>query len=246
MLGTIVNIIAVLCGGTIGLLLGRRIPQKIMDTVMIGLGLCTVYIGISGALEGQNTLIIILSIVFGAIIGEAVDIDHWVNHFASWLEDTLTRKQLTSDTGTSSAKPSLAEGFVTSSLVFCVGAMTILGALQSGLTGDHTTLYTKSLLDLMSSMIFAASLGSGVLLSIAFILVYQGGITLLAQALAPVLSTVVIAEMTCVGSLLIIGLGLNLLKISKFKIMNFLPAIFLPMLLCPLWDWLASLFPALL
>lgn len=246
MLGTIVNMIAVLCGGTIGLLLGSRIPKKIMDTVMIGLGLCTVYIGISGALQGQNTLITILSLVLGAIIGEAIDIDRWVNHLAAWLEQKLTRKGATSNQGSASKKSSLAEGFVTSSLVFCVGAMTILGALQSGLTGDHTTLYTKSLLDLMSSTLFAASLGGGVLLSVGFILIYQGGITLLAQALAPLLSTAVIAEMTCAGSLLIIGLGLNLLNISKFKIMNFLPAIFLPMLLCPLWDWLATLLPGLL
>lgn len=238
MIGTIVNMIAVLCGGTIGLLCRSKIPQKLMDTVMIGLALCTVYIGIDGAMEGQNALITILSLTVGAFIGETIDIDKHVNRLANWLERKLTKKSDVTDNA--QAKSTLAEGFVTSSLVFCVGAMTILGALQSGLAGDHNTLYTKSLLDFMSSMMFAASLGGGVLLSIAFIFVYQGGITMLAQVLAPLLNSMVIAEMTCAGSLLIIGLGLNLLKVTKIKIMNLLPAIFLPMLFCPLWDLVAG------
>ena len=130
---------------------------------------------------------------------------------------------------------SLAEGFVTASLLFCVGAMTIVGALQSGLTGDHQMLFTKSMLDFVSSMIFASSLGAGVLFASAFVLVFQGGITLLAGFVSPFLGEAVIAEMTCAGSVLIIGLGLNLLGLTRLKVMNYIPAIFLPVLLCLIW-----------
>ena len=126
----------------------------------------------------------------------------------------------------------IAEGFVTASLLFCVGAMTIVGSLQAGLTGDNTMLYTKATLDFISSLIFAASLGIGVLLAAAFVLVFQGAIVLAAQAAAPLLTDYVVAEMTCVGSILIVGLALNILGVTNLKIMNFLPAIFLPILLC--------------
>lgn len=224
MTGVLVNVLTVLIGSTIGLLFRKLIPQQATEFVMKGIGLCTIYIGIDGALGGTNTLITIISIAVGALIGVLADLDKHLNHFAGKLEDRFKNKD--------GSGPSIAEGFVTASLVFCVGAMTIVGSLQAGLTGDNTMLYTKSTLDLISSVIFAASLGIGVMLAAAFVLVFQGGIVLVAQAAAPFLTDYVIAEMTCVGSILILALGLNILGITNLKVMNFLPAIFIPILLC--------------
>ena len=226
MLGTWVNVATVLLGGTIGLLIKKGLSDKMSDALMKGLALCTLTIGISGALKGQDTLKLILSMVAGTLIGEALDLDGKVHRLGDWVE-----KRFSKGTG----KTSIAEGFVTASLLFCVGAMTIVGSLQSGLTGDHTMLCTKSLLDFVSSMIFASSLGVGVLFSAAFVLAFQGSITLLAGVVSPFLGELAIAGMTCVGSVLIIGLGRNMLGLTKLKIMNHLPAIFLPILLCMLW-----------
>jgi uncharacterized protein len=222
MLGTIVNTIAVIIGGAIGILLKRGLPEKISDTVMKGLALSTLYIGISGALKGQNTMVLIISIVIGAIIGEAVDLDDKLNSLGNFIE----RKFKSKDKNTS-----VAEGLVTASLLFCVGAMTVVGSLQSGLTGNNEMLFTKSILDFVAAIIFASSLGVGVIFSSIFIFMYQGTLTLLAQFISPYLGEIVIAEMTCVGSLLIIALALNMMKVSRFKVMNYVPAIFLPIII---------------
>lgn len=157
------------------------------------------------------------------MIGEALDIDTRVNEGVRKLEKKFSKE---------GKSQSLSEGFITSSLLFCIGSMTIVGALNAGLKGDNAMLYTKSLMDFTSSIIFASALGAGVFLSVFFILVYQGGLTLLASLMAPVLSTGVITEMTCVGSLVIIATGLNLLEITDLKVLNFIPAMFLPILLC--------------
>lgn len=233
MLGTIVNSVAIVLGGAIGMLLKKGLPKKIADTLMIGLGLCTLYIGISGCLAGENTLVLIVSMVIGTIIGEAVDLDDKINRLGQFLERKFGGKK--SDvpvTVSQGRKVSLAEGFVTSSLLFCVGAMAIVGSLQSGLTGNHETLYAKSVLDFVAAIIFASTLGAGVMLSASLLFIYQGSITLLAQFIEPFLTEAVIAEMNCVGNVIIIGLAMNMLGISKFKVMNFVPAIFLPILLC--------------
>ena len=224
MFGVLVNVATVLIGSTVGLLFRKMIPQHATDFVMKGIGLCTIYIGIDGALGGTNPLIAIISMAVGALIGALADLDKHLNHFAGKLEDRFKNKDGTG--------PSIAEGFVTASLVFCVGAMTIVGSLQSGLTGDHSMLITKATLDLVSSLIFAASLGIGVMLAAAFVLVFQGGIVLIAQAAAPFLTDYVIGEMTCVGSILIMALGMNIIGVTNFKVMNYLPAIFIPILLC--------------
>lgn len=225
LIGTLVNTATVIAGSLIGLFLGNILPKRLQDTVMKGLGLCTLFIGITGLMGGENTLITVLSMAIGAVIGELLDLDGHLNRFAEKLEKRFKR-----DGG----RTSLAEGFVTASLVFCVGAMTIMGALNDGLTGDHTMLFTKATLDFISSIIFASSLGLGVLLAAAAVLVIEGGIACLAGVMAPLLQydAAVIPEMTVVGSLLIVGLGLNLLGITKLKVMNYLPAIFLPILLC--------------
>lgn len=224
MIGVLVNTLTVIVGSTIGLLFRKLIPEQWTDFIMKGIALCSLYIGIDGALEGTNTLVTIISIAVGALIGAALDLDDKLNRFASGLENRFKKE--------GSGGSTIAEGFVTASLLFCIGAMTIVGSLQAGLTGDNTMLYTKATLDFISSLIFAASLGIGVLLAAAFVLVFQGAIVLAAQAAAPLLTDYVVAEMTCVGSILIVGLALNILGVTNLKIMNFLPAIFLPILLC--------------
>ena len=190
---------------------------------MKGLALCVLLIGISGALKGENTLIAILSIAIGAIIGEIIDLDRRLNNLGQLLEARFSKGD---------GEQTVARAFVTSSLLFCVGAMAIVGSLQSGLTGDHEMIYTKSMLDGISSIIFASSLGYGVVFSAVAVFVYQGAIVLLAQCIAPFLSDAVIAEMTCTGSLLIIALGLNMLGLTRIKVANYLPALLLPILLC--------------
>ena len=236
--GTIVNALAVLAGSAAGLLLAflakrfsRLLPtssailgERLQTIIMQGIALCTLYIGISGSLKGQNTLIAIISIALGALIGELLDFDKWVHRLGDWFQCKLAK--------VAGENSSVSEGFVTASLLFCVGAMSIVGSLDSGLSGNHTTLYAKSLLDGISSIVFSASMGIGVALSVIVILLYQGGIAMLASVLAPLLSDAVIAEMSCVGSLLIIAISLNMLKITNIKVMNLIPAIFLPILLC--------------
>ena len=234
LLGTLVNTCTVIAGALIGMLLKKGIPKRISDTVFYALALVTIYIGISGSLAGKNTLIAVIVMVLGALMGEALDIDKRVNNIGKKLENKF-------DKGNQSS--TFAQGFTSASLLFCVGAMTIVGCLQAGIKGDNTILFTKSAMDFVSSMIFASTMGVGVLFSAIFVLVYQGLITLLAGVISPLLTDAVIAEMSCVGFIIIIGLGLNMLNVTKLKIMNFVPAIFLPILFCPLYDWLASILP---
>lgn len=224
MIGTIVNTCTVLMGSLIGLLLNKGIPERIADQMMKALGLCTIFIGVQGAFKGENTLIMIISMVIGVVIGEGIDIDRRVTGIVNRLEKKFVKKH--------TGKHSLSEGLITSSLLFCVGSMTIVGCLNAGLLNDNTMLYTKSTLDFCSSMIFASTLGIGVMLAGGVVLIYQGGLTLLASLAAPLLTASVINEMTCVGSLVIIATGLNLLGVTKIKLMNYIPAMFLPILLC--------------
>ncbi len=227
MLGVFVNTLTVILGTVIGILFRKFLPQRLGDAVMKGVALCVLYIGISGMLDGTNAIIAILSMACGAIVGTLIDIDKWFNRFADFLQTKLARKKK------EGASSTLAEAFVSSSLLFCVGAMTIVGSLDAGLRGDNSTLYAKAVLDGISSIFFASSLGFGVLLSAVTVFVYQGALVLLAGVLQSVLTNeFIIAEMTCVGSLLIIALGLNMLGITKIKVMNYLPAIFFPILFC--------------
>lgn len=224
MLGTLVNTGTVLLGSLIGLLVNKGIPQRIADQMMRALGLCSIFIGVQGAFKGENTLIMIISMVIGVVIGEAIDIDRHVTNVVNRMEKKFVKKQ--------TGKHSISEGLITSSLLFCVGSMTIVGCLNAGLLNDNTMLFTKSTLDFCASMIFASTLGFGVMLSAVVVLVYQGGLTMLASLAAPFLTTGVINEMTCVGSLVIIATGLNLLGVTKIKLMNYIPAMFLPIILC--------------
>lgn len=235
MLGVIVNTLTVLIGSSIGLLAKKIIPANWSDFIIKGMGLCTIYIGISGSFEGQNTLIAVISMAVGAVIGLAIGIDRRVNNGVERLEKRFIKKPV------EEGGVSFTEGFVTASMIFCVGAMTILGSLQAGLTGDNTMLFTKATMDGIGSVFFAASLGFGVLAAGGFVLVFQGAIVLLAQFVEPFLSDAVIAEMTCVGSLILIGLAFNLIGMAKIKVMDLTPAIFMPIIVVPIFDWVGSL-----
>lgn len=226
MLGTIVNASAIMGGCIVGLIVKGRLTEKISTTIMNGLALCVLYIGISGVLKGNDTLQIIICIAIGALVGEIIDIDKMLNDLGNAIENKVNSKKK----DTSADRISIAEGFVTSSLLFCVGAMAVVGSLESGLQGNNTTLFAKSVLDGVSSIIFASSLGIGVMLSSVAILIYQGSITLLAGVLSTVLTDTVISNMSAVGSLLIVGLGFNMLGITKIKVANLLPAIFIPII----------------
>lgn len=229
MTGVIANTLTVIIGSLVGLTFRKGIPEKVTSAVMTGLGLCSIYIGIDGALSGENVLIVIAAMVVGSIIGTLLDIDQAINTLGTWVENRYSNKN--------KGQVSITQGFVTASLLFCVGAMTINGSLNAGISGDNSLLYTKAMLDLFSSSMLAASLGIGVLFAAAFVLGFQGLLVLMAGFLAPVLTPAAIAEMTCAGSLIIIALGTNLIGATDIKVANYLPAIAIAPFLC----WLVSL-----
>lgn len=231
MIGVLVNTLTVLLGGAAGLLFRKGIPERVSSMVMLGLGACSLYIGISGALCGENALVLIVSVVLGVIVGALLRIDDALHTLAERVEARLQKR----------GGGSVAEGLVSATLLFCVGSMTVTGSLQAGLTGDSSILLTKSMLDLVSSVMLAASLGVGVLLSAVPVLVIEGGLALLAGWLAPLLSTAVVNEMTCVGSLLIVMIGTNLMGITRIKVADFLPAILFAPLICQLFTLLEGL-----
>ena len=226
MVGTLINTVAILVGTALGMLLRKGIPERLRETVVQGQGLCVILIGLSGALKTGDTLCMIICMVAGALIGAAINIEKRLNDLGAFLERKVTRG--TGETG------SVAKGFVTASLLFCVGAMAIVGAMDSGLRGDHSTLIAKSALDGISAIFFASSLGIGVGLSAFAVLIYQGAIALLAMWIEPLLTETVITEMSAVGGLLIMGIGLNMIYDKHIPVGNLLPAIFLPMLYIPL------------
>lgn len=216
MIGVIVNVITVVIGASVGLLLKKGIPERVSQAVMTGLGVCTLYIGISGSLCGQNVLIAIASVVLGAAVGTLLNIDGAITRLAGRVGERFKGR---------GRQGSIAEGIITATLLFCVGSMTVTGSIQAGLTGDNSILITKATLDLVSSMMLASSLGVGVLLSAAAVFCIQGGLVLLAGLLEPLMSAGAINEMTCVGSLLIIMIGTNLMGVTKIKVADYLPAI---------------------
>ena len=234
MLGPLVNATVIVVCSLAGCFLVRGIPKRFEDHIQKGLGLTVVFVGIKGALDNQNVLLLIMSIVIGAVLGELADIDKWMNRFGLWAERRLgMSKPQAEEKGHSFSK-----GFVSASILFCTGSMAIVGSMQSGLRGDHTMLYAKSVLDGCMSLIFGASFGIGVAFSALPVLVYQGSIALAAQAISVYLTEDIIREMSAVGSLVIAGIGLNFLGVKEIKVANMIPAIFIPWL----WLTLASLF----
>jgi uncharacterized membrane protein YqgA involved in biofilm formation len=216
MLGVAVNAVAVIVGSLLGLLFKKGISEKVSSAVMVGVGLCTIYIGITG-LEEINPLVAVVSVVVGAVVGTLLDIDGAVTR----LGDVLSAKFQKKGDGR------FTQGFVAASLLFCVGAMAIVGSISAGIKGDNTTLYTKSILDFTAAIMFASTFGIGVVFSAVPLTIYQGAIALGAGFLEPVLSADTVAAISCVGSIIIMGLGLNIAGVSKFKIANYLPAILL-------------------
>lgn len=222
MIGTLTNVATVVAGTLIGMALKQRIPERISRAVMQGLGIFTVFIGFNMAFETRNMLVVLFSIVIGTAIGTALDIAGRLERAATRIETRFARE------GSGSG---LAAGFLAASLLFCVGPMSIIGSIEDGLVGNYQILMTKALMDGVSSIVFGATMGIGVALSALTILVYQGGLTLAASAVKGLLSDATMTEMTAVGGLLIVAIGLNMLEIKKIRVADMLPAIFLAVLL---------------
>lgn len=221
-MGTVVNTLAILAGGCVGLVLRKGLPDKWQNTIMHGIALCVGVIGIQMALKTQNIMIVIASMVIGGIIGEALDIEDRLNTFGNWVGSKIIKNKQKGDDKAISA---IGEGFVAASLVFCVGAMAIVGSLQDGLTGNHATLYAKATLDGIAAIVFTVNMGVGVLLAAFSVAIYQGSITVLAGFLGPYMSQTVTAEVTATGGLLIVAISINMLKIAQIRLGNLLPAI---------------------
>ena len=222
--GTLINVATVLVGGTLGTLLGNRLPEKMRRTVLDGLGLMTIVIGVTMAIGTKNALIPLFSVLLGGIIGEALRIEDGLERLGRWAEARLGRVFPAGGGRT-------AQGFITASLVFCVGPMTVLGSIQDGLTGDYTLLAIKSLMDGFAAMALAASLGAGVILSAGTVLGYQGGLSLLAMAFGAALGGVTrttpwVVEMTATGGVVILSIAFLLLDIKRIRTANLLPAVF--------------------
>ena len=219
-MGTVVNAAAILAGAALGLVLRQGLPDRWQETIMHAIGLSVTVIGIQMAMKTNNIIIVIISLVAGAIIGEYFDIDKALNRFGSWIGGKLTKGD-----EKNSAAAIIGQGFVATSLIYCVGAMAIVGSIQEGLTGDASTLYAKSILDGITAIIFAANMGVGVALSALSVAIYQGTITLLAGSMEAIMSPALLAELTATGGILIIAIGFNMLKLVKIRIANMLPAI---------------------
>jgi uncharacterized membrane protein YqgA involved in biofilm formation len=220
MTGTLLNIITVLIGGTLGTLVGARLPDRLRQTVLWAMGLFTIAIGVQMTFESQNGLITLGSALIGGILGEWWNIEGRMQALGRWLEARFARS------ASSEGANRFIQGFVSASLVFCVGPMTILGSIQDGLTGDFQLLAIKSLLDGFAALAFSASLGVGVLFSVIVILVYQGGLSLLAAQAQSVLTTPMINEMTAAGGLLMMAIGVGvLLELRPIRVANYLPAL---------------------
>lgn len=218
LLGTLVNGLLIIIGSLLGKIF-NRIPEKIKGTAMHAIGLAVVVLGLQMGLKSDNYLIVILSLVFGAVVGEYFDLEDKLNALGSWLERKLG----------SSGQGSISQGFVSATLIFVIGAMAIIGALDSGIRGDHGVLYTKSILDGFTALILTTTLGIGVLFSAFPVMIYQGTIALFATQIERIVPQVLmdsfITEMTATGGVMIFAIGLNLAGITKIRVGNLLPAI---------------------
>ena len=220
MIAVIVNTVAVVVGGFVGLLFSRAINEKTKESVFSVLGLSTLLIGIKGALNYENIMVVIISLVLGTIVGEWIDIQAKLENLSKFLERKFSKDQ----------NGKFAKGFITATLLYCVGAMAIMGSLQSGLEANHEILYAKSILDFFAAIIFASTLGIGVVFGGVSVFLYQGAIVLAAVWIRALLSDFAVLDMNSIGSLLIIAIGLDLLEIRKLKIANMLPALLFPII----------------
>ena len=219
MLGTLVNVAAIIAGSLVGLIFRGRISEKYNKTIIQAISLGVILIGLKSAFKCNDFILIIISLALGSLLGELCKIEYRIENAGTWLEKKFSKKG-----------GSFAEGFVTTSLLYCVGAMAIVGSLESGLTGNHNTLFAKSTLDGIGYIIFSSTIGIGVLFSSVSVLLYQGTITLAAVYVKPFLVPEVISQMSSVGGLLIVGIGINMLGENKIKVGNMLPAVFIPLI----------------
>ncbi|PWH20078.1 MAG: DUF554 domain-containing protein [Anaerolineae bacterium] len=221
MTGTFINILTVLLGGSIGIFFGARLPERIRQTVLAGLGLFTAVIGIQMFLKTENAMIVLGGLLIGGLLGEWWKIEDGLHSLGAWLE-----KRFANQTPEGEGGNRFIRGFMAASLLFCIGPMAILGSIQDGLSGDYQLLAIKSILDGFAALAFASTLGLGVLFSTLVILVYQGGISLLAAQLHAIITEAMMNEMTAVGGILILGLALSsLLELKQIRVGNFLPAL---------------------
>jgi uncharacterized protein len=216
MLGTSVNVAAVIAGSLLGLLLKKRLPVKITSIVFQGIGLVTIFFGVAMAFRSQNWVILILSVVSGAITGELLNLDERLNKVGEWLKKKFKINNAR-----------FTEGLVTAFLLFCMGSLTVLGALEEGMNQNPELLLAKSVMDGFSSIALSAAMGIGVMFSVIPLLIYQGGITLFAGSLQNLLSEPLIMEITAAGGIILLGMGLNILEIKQIKVLNLLPALIL-------------------
>lgn len=220
MIGTLINTITVLIGGTIGSLLGSRFPERVQETIFATLGLFTLAIALDSALVTRNPLIVLGSLLVGALLGEWLRVEARLEQFGEWLRDRFVKNQ---EDGSGAR---FVEGFVTASLIFCVGPLTIQGAIEDGLMGDYTKLAIKAMLDGFAALAFATTLGPGVIASVIVILGFQGGLSLLARLGANFFTEPMILEMTATGGVVLMAIGLRLLQLKQIRAANLLPAIF--------------------
>jgi len=213
-LSSLINAAAILLGGGIGLLAKGRISARISENIARALGLCVCIIGVSGALKG-DIMLMVVSMALGTLTGEFIDIDGWLNKLGAFMQKKLSRNE----------NSMFAEGFVTATLLFCVGAMAVVGSIDSGLRHDHSVIFTKSMLDGVSAMAFSSCFGIGVLLSALPVLIYQGSIEFFAGYLTNVLTNDLITQIAAVGSVMILGIGFNMALNAKIKVANFLPGL---------------------
>ena len=226
MTGTLLNIITVLIGGLVGLFFGSRLSQRFRQTVILGLGLFTAAIGVQLFLKTGNPIVVLVSLLAGGILGEWWQIEDGLRSLGAWLENRFGRHTELDLSARQDSRARFVRAFLTSSLVFCVGPMTILGSIQDGLTGDYSLLAVKSILDGFAALAFASTMGEGVLFSIPVILIYQGGLSLLADQVKSVVSEGMMNEMTATGGVLLMGIAISsLLEIKPIRISNFLPAL---------------------
>lgn len=220
MLGTLINVAAVIIGSITGIIIHSKLPKKITDTAFHGIGLFTIILGVMMAVKTNNLLIMIFSIVIGAIIGEIIDIDKRINDLGEWLKKRFKTKN-----------ERFSEGFITAFLLFCMGSMTILGAFEDGIYGTPNLLVAKSVLDGFSSIFLATTMGIGVLFSFIPLLFFQGGLTLFAVYMQSIFTDVMINELTAVGGVMLVGLGISILEIKKIRILNMLPSLIIVVIL---------------
>lgn len=229
--GVLVNTLTVIIGSAVGLVFKKAIPERLTNAVMTAIGLCTIAIGVGGIIKGQNQLVMIISLVLGTIVGTLIDLDGKLSELGDKLQKK-SNKNNSAENGNST----FSQGFVTASLLFCVGAMTIVGSMNAGISGDNQMLYTKSVLDLISSSMLAASLGFGVMCAAVFVLVFQGALVALSMLLGSFLSDFAVAELICAGSVMITALGLNLIGVTKIKVANLLPGLIFVPFVCLLFN----------